>query len=112
MQQAQLMQEKEALSGFPNIGMLGEAFRMLRSSVGPGSTVDEALRMPAVGVIKDVLPRCLEFVGQAMVDGVGGEQPEAAVTVFLRRVSPARSPNRTCDSYRIRLSPCSSHCRQ
>ena len=48
----------------------------------PGSTVDEALGMPAVGVIKDVLPRCLEFIGQAMVDGVGGEQPEAAVTVF------------------------------
>ena len=48
----------------------------------PGSTVDEALRMPAVGVIKDVLPRCLEFIGQAMVDGVGGEQPQAAVTVF------------------------------
>ena len=48
----------------------------------PGSTVGEALRMPAVGVIKDVLPRCLEFIGQAMVDGVGGEQPQAAVTVF------------------------------
>ena len=46
------------------------------------STVDEALRMPSVGVIKDVLPRCLEFISQTMVDGVGGEQPEAAVTVF------------------------------
>ena len=38
--------------------------------------------MSAVGVIKDLLPRCLEFIGQAMVDGVGGEQPQAAVSVF------------------------------
>ena len=48
----------------------------------PRSTVDESLGMPAVGVIEDVLPRRLEFISQTMVDIVGGEQPQAAVTVF------------------------------
>ena len=44
-------------------------------TLGAGVYVGEALRMPAVGVIKDVLPRCLEFIGQAMVDGVGVSNP-------------------------------------
>ena len=45
-------------------------------------TIDEALGMPAVGVIEDMLPHRLEFIGQAMVHGVGGEQSQAAVTVI------------------------------
>ena len=46
------------------------------------STIDEALGMPAVGIIEDLLPHRLEFIGQAMVHGVGDEQSQAAVTVF------------------------------
>ncbi len=38
--------------------------------------------MPAVGLVEDVLPRGLEFIGQAMVHDVGSEQPQATVTVF------------------------------
>ncbi len=49
---------------------------------GLRSTIDEALGMPAVGVIEDVLPRRLESIGQAMVHGVGGEQAQAAVAVL------------------------------
>ena len=45
-------------------------------------TIDEALGMPAVSVIQDMLPHRLEFIGQAMVHGVGGEKPQAAVTVI------------------------------